>query len=174
MVNVSETLLERVAAAEQRDPGSIRPVLQILVGEEPDNLLALRPVARSVNDQRLKQALTEFQSGSWTTEKVLREIPRFQTRQGVHALRTRGGIIGRTIGNAAWFPSWQFEGGDLRSDLGEILEALLKFSTDALASDRVMRLSREELHGRSIAESLNRPSEQLLAWKILRAVGDAD
>lgn len=171
---MSETLLERVAAAAERDPASVRPVLQILVGEVPDRPLALRPVAARVNSERLDGVLEEFKKGSWTTDDVLREVPRFRTRQGVHALRTRDRLIGRTIGNATWFPRWQFHDGDVRSDLGNILEALRRFSTDAVAGDRVMRLPRKDLRGRSIAEALDQPREQRAAWRLLAAAGGAD
>lgn len=171
---VSDTLLERVAAAAERDPASVRPVLQILAGEVPDRPLALRPVATRVNSQRLAGVVEEFKNGSWTTDDVLREVPRFRTRQAVHALRTRERLLGRTIGNATWFPRWQFRDGDLRPDLGRLLEALRRFSTDAVAGDRVMRLPRAELHGRSIAESLDRRRERRLAWRLLTAAGGAD
>lgn len=171
---MSETLLDRVAAAAERDPASVRPVLQILVGEVPDRPSALRPVADRVNTYRLAGVLEEFTRGSWTTDEVLQKVPRFRTRQAVHALRTRGRLLGRTIGNATWYPRWQFRDGDLRSDLGQILEALSRFSTDAVAGDRVMRLPREDLHGRSISESLSRPREQRLAWRLLDTAGGSD
>ena len=169
-----ETLLERVAAAAARDPASVRPVLQVLAGEEPDHPSALRPIVDRVNTQRRKGVLDEFKRGSWTTDQVLREVPRFRTRQAVHALRSRDRLLGRTIGNATWFPRWQFDDGDVRPDLGDILEALRRFSADPVAADRIMRLPRAELHGRSIAESLSRPREQRLAGRVLATVGGAD
>jgi hypothetical protein len=171
---VSETLLDRVAAAAAQDPDAINPVLQVLVGDVVEHPPALRPVAVSMNGYRREGALAEFMRGSWTTEELLREVTRFQTRQAVHALRSRGRLAGRTIGNATWFPRWQFSDADLRPDLGNILEALRRFSTDAVACDRIMRLPREELRGRSIAESLDRPSKHRLAWRLLDAVGGAD
>lgn len=171
---VSQTLLERVAAAAERDPASVRPVLQVLVGEIPDRPLALRPVADHVNRQRVEGMLEEFKKGSWTTDDVLREVSRFRTRQAVHALRTRGRLLGRTMGNATWYPRWQFLDNDLRPDLGEILDALGQFSADAVAGDRVMRLPHEDLHGRSIAESLDDAGDRRLAWRLLGAAGGAD
>ena len=174
MGGVRDTLLERVAAAAERDPAMVRPVLQVLAGEAPDRIAALRPVATRVNAERLRAALDEFKAGAWTTEEVLRHIRRFRTRQALHALRARGRLLGRTIGNATWFPRWQFADGDVRPDLAEILDALGQFSTEALAGDRVMRLPRPELHGRSIAEALDRPRDQRLGWRVLRAVGGAD
>jgi hypothetical protein len=174
MTGVSDTLLERVAAAAERDPATVRPVLQVLAGEVPDRVSMLRPVAERVNAERLRAALEEFRDGAWTTDDVLRHIRRFRTRQAVHALRARGRLLGRTIGNATWFPRWQFADGDLRPDLGKLLDTLGRFSTDAVACDRVMRLPRPELHGRSIAEALDRPRDQRLAWRVLGAVGGAD
>lgn len=171
---MSDTLLERVAAAAERNPTTIRPVLQILAGEIPDRMEALRPVAARVNTERLRAALDEFKSGSWTTDDVLQHLSRFGTRQAVHALRARGRLVGRTIGNTTWFPRWQFTDGDLRPDLASILAVLTEFSIDAVACDRVMRLPRDELKGRSIAEALDRPRDQRLAWRLLHAVGGAD
>lgn len=171
---MSDTLLERVAAAAERDPARVRPVLQLLAGEEPERVAALRPVATEINAQRRRATLEEFKSGSWTTDEVLDHLRRLRTRQAVHALRARRRLLGRTVGNATWFPRWQFADGDLRPELGEILDALARFSTDAVACDRVMRLPRAELDGRSIAEALDRPRQQRLAWRLLGAVGGAD
>lgn len=171
---MSGTLLERVAAAAERDPAAVRPVLQVLAGEVPDRVSMLRPIAERVNAERRQAALDEFKAGAWTTEDVLRNIRRFRSRQAVHALRARERLVGRTIGNATWFPRWQFSAGDLRHELSTLLDALSQFSNDAVACDRVMRVPRPELNGRSIAEALDRPREQRLAWRILNAVGGAD
>ena len=152
----------------------MRPVLQVLAGEVPEEPAALRPVADRLNAQRREGALTEFKQGSWTTDEVLREVSRFRTRQAVHALRSRGGLLGRTIGNATWYPRWQFSDGDVRPGLAGIVEALGRFSTDAVAADRVMRLPRKELRGRSIAESLDRPGRRRVVRRLLDAVGGAD
>lgn len=171
---VSDTLLERVAAAAERDPATVRPVLQVLAGDVPDRVAALRPVAAQVNAERLRAVIEEFKGGSWTTQDVLRHLRRFRTRQAVHALRARGRLMGRTIGNITWFPRWQFADGDLRPDLVDILDILARFSTDTITCDRVMRLPRAELHSRSIAEALDRPRQQRMAWRVLGAVGGAD
>lgn len=171
---MGDTLLERVAAAAKRDPATVRPVLQVLAGEEPERVAALRPVTAQLNTQRRRAALEEFKSGSWTTDDVMRHLRRFRSRQAVHALRARGRLLGRTIGNATWFPRWQFADGDVRPDLADILDALGRFSTDAVACDRVMRLPRSELHGRSIAEVLDRSRDRRLAWRLLQAAGGAD
>ena len=94
-----------------------------------------------------------------------------QTPQGVHRLRSRGKLVGRQIGNATWFPAWQFRDGERRADLDEILAALAEFTDDAVAADRIMRLQRDELGGQSIAETLDRPRKKVVAWAILGALG---
>ena len=54
--------------------------------------------------------------GSLSTAEVRERLGR-SSAQSVHVLRSRGQLIGRTIGNATWFPAWQLQGGGLRDDL---------------------------------------------------------
>jgi hypothetical protein len=147
-----ESLLARVSVEARRDPERVRPVLQVLVGDEPDHEGGLREVASRLNESRRESVLAEFRSGSLTADGV-RRLLGLQSRQAIHQLRQRGRLIGRTLGNTTWFPAWQFTGGALRADLPAVLERLRRFSTDAVAADRIMRLPREELDGRSLAEA---------------------
>lgn len=71
------------------------------------------------------------------------------------------------IGNATWFPSWQFSGGRLRDDLPRILERLRQFTTDPVASDRVMRLVRDDLGGLTISAALEDSQWSSAAWDVL-------
>jgi hypothetical protein len=162
--------MERVAEAERRDPARVRPVLQALVGEEPWVRAALRPLASQLNVARRAGALEEFVACSLNTETTTRLLG-VVTRQAVHRLRERGRLWGRTIGNATWFPAWQFTEAGLRPDLPELLQRLGSFTTDAVAADRVMRLPRRELDGRSIAEALQDGDRRELAWQLLSALG---
>lgn len=167
-----EDLLARVAAEARRDPEGVRPVLQVLVGEEPEvGAGRLRPVASRLNDARVAAAHDEFRSGALTTDDVRRRLE-LRSRQAVHALRDRGRLVGRTFGNATLFPAWQFDGPGLRADLSALLEALRRFTTDAVACDRVMRLPRPELGGTSLAESLDDPRRRELAWALLDRLGE--
>lgn len=168
------TLEQRVAAEAALHPERVRPVLQVLLGEEPEHRAALRPVATALNAARRAGALAELKGGSWTSEQVGSYLARVNTRQGVHRLRERGRLWGRTIGNATYYPAWQFAGGDLRPDLPRVLSLLARFTTDVVAADRVMRLPREELGGRSIAEALDDAHHADTAWRLLAAVGGAD
>src|SRR5688572_11759745 len=151
-----EELLARVAAEARRDPNRVGPVLQVLVGDEPDRPGGLRSVAVRLNDARLAAAHDEFRTGSLTADEVRRRLG-LRSRQAVHALRDRGRLIGRTFGNQTLFPAWQLDGAALRSNLPELLVKLRRFSDDAVAADRIMRLPRDELDGLSLAEALDDP-----------------
>lgn len=130
-----------------------------------------RASASAVNHQRRDEARRQFLDNALATADVQRML-RLRTPQAVHRLHSRGKLIGRQIGNATWFPAWQFRDGERRADLDEILAALGRFTSDAMAADRIMRLARDELGGQSIADSLDRPRKRAAAWSILDAVGD--
>lgn len=166
-------LIERVAAAADEDPARVRPVLQLLVGDEPDVDLQLRPLADRLNSARRAQAVEEFMAGAVSTEGVIARLPSITTRQGVHRLRKAGRLWGRTIGNATWFPVWQFSTGGLRDDLGEILDRIAAFTTDVVAADRIMRLPRPEFAGATIAEALDDERRQGAAMKLLDGLSRA-
>jgi hypothetical protein len=165
-----ESLLTRVAREARRDPERVRPVLQVLLGEEPEPVTALRPVVTGLNDARRATAFEEFRSGALGTDAV-RNLLGLRSRQAVHALRDRGRLLGRTFGNATLFPAWQFEGPALRPDLPAIIERLRRFSADAVAADRVMRLPRAELDGRSLIEALDDAASRDLAFALLDRLG---
>jgi hypothetical protein len=169
MSDAVESLLARVSVEARRDPERVRPVLQVLLGDEPDHEGGLREVASRLNESRQESVLAEFRAGSLTADGV-RRLLALRSRQAVHQLRQRGRLIGRTLGNTTWFPAWQFAGGALRPDLPALLGRLRGFS-DAVAADRVMRLPREELDGRSLAEALEDPKSAELAWALLDRVG---
>lgn len=77
-----------------------------------------------------------------------------RTPQAVHRLRTRGELLGSVVGNQTWCPAWQFDVDRVRPDLPRILELLVRFTSDPLAADRIMRIKHDELGGTSIAEAL--------------------
>lgn len=172
MATAIDDLLTRVAAEARRDPEGVRPVLQVLVGEEPEfGEGRLRTVASRLNDARLAAAHDEFRSAALSTEDVMQRL-HLRSRQAVHALRDRGRLVGRTFGNVTLFPAWQFDGPALRADLHAILETLARFTTDTVACDRVMRVPRPELGGASLAESLDVPGRRELAWALLQRLGE--
>ncbi len=164
-------LIDRVAEQAERDPERIVPVLQALLGEEVEVPGRLRRVAQTVANARSQAVLSEFKDGALTTAEAARRLG-VSSPQAVHQMRERGRLAGKTIGNRTYWPAWQFAEGGLREDLGDILEVIAGFTSDAVATDRIMRLPREEFAGRSIAEVLDEPDRAAAAWQILHRVGD--
>lgn len=67
-------------------------------------------------------------------------------------MRERSKLLGRTIGNATYYPAWQFTDVGLRADLPQIIAGVTAFTTDAMAADRILRLPFGQ---QSIAEALD-------------------
>ena len=170
MPKPSQALVTRVKERAARDAAFATVLEAILEAPPADSRELARVAARDVNDGRRQQALAEFREGALTTAEVRERLGR-SSAQSVHVLRSRGQLIGRTIGNATWFPAWQLEGGALRDDLPRLLELLGRFADDAVAADRIMRLRRDELGGKSLAAALDDPKRAATAWNLLGAVG---
>ena len=129
-----------------------------------------RSAAHTLNEQRRAVLVTDFTDGALSTAQVQARLG-YSTPQAVHRLRTRKRLIGSAVGNKTWFPAWQFEGAGLRTDLPRILDLLSRFTTDAIAADRIMRLQRDDLGGVSIAEALGDPTTDSAAWRALTELG---
>jgi hypothetical protein len=170
MPTPDDALVHRVQERAAREP-AFATVLEAILEAPPADTRELTSVAaREVNDVRRQQSLVEFRDGALSTAEVKERLGR-SSAQSVHVLRSRGRLIGRTIGNATWFPAWQLQGGELRDDLPRLLDVLGRFTDDAVAADRVMRLRRDELGGRSIAAALDDPKRAATAWNLLGALG---
>jgi hypothetical protein len=129
-----------------------------------------RIAARALNDRRHAALTHDFVAGALSTPQV-QQLLGLGTPQAVHRLRSRGKLLGAPVGNRTWFPAWQFDADRSRPDLPEILELLARFTTDALAADRIMRLTHDELDGASIAAALRHPPGADTAWRMLAALG---
>lgn len=125
--------------------------------------------ATGINEQRRHGLVDDFVAGALPTPQV-QALLGVGSPQAVHRLRTRKKLLGAAVGNQTWFPAWQFEGGQLRADLPRILESLARFTTDAMAADRIMRLKHDELGGASIAAALGSPRTAETAWRLLAAL----
>jgi hypothetical protein len=169
-VPVSAELIARVEARARIDD-DFADALAALV-DAPDRGAGnyLRTAADEINSARRRHALEEFKSGSLTTAAVQRLLG-LGTPQAVHRLRSRGKLLGLQSGNATWFPSWQFAEGQVRDDLPRILELLSRFTKDPVASDRAMRLARDDLDRKSIAGALDDPRWAAAAWDALAELG---
>ena len=168
------TTREVLAQAEARatlDPG-FTEILAALIDTPLESAGEYSTVAaRQLRRRRSHDAIESFKASALTTAEVRRQL-HLGTPQAVHRLRSRGRLIGRQIGNSTWFPAWQFEpSGQLRPDLPAILEKLGRFTSDAVAADRIMRLTRDDLGGLSIAAALDRPKVAPAAWAALDALG---
>ena len=158
---------ERRAAADPRFAGAL---LELVDAPSSAAGSLSHRAALAVDRQRRDDVREQFLQGSLATSEVQRLLS-LRTPQAVHRLRSRGKLVGRQIGNATWFPAWQFADGERRPAPDELLALLGRFTSDAVAADRIMRLRREELGGRSIAESIDRPRKAAVAWSILRSLG---
>ncbi len=170
MAAAADALAKRARDRATREP-AFATVLEAILDAPTENAGELAHVAaRQVNDVRRQQALDELRAGSLSTAEVQHRLGR-ASAQSVHVLRSRGQLLGRTIGNATWFPAWQLREDALREDLPRLLTALRRVSDDAVTADRVMRLRRGELGGHSLAEAIDEPRRAASAWNLLGALG---
>jgi hypothetical protein len=166
----ADALARRAGERARREPAFASVLEAILDAPTEDSVELAHVAAREVNDVRRRQALEEFRAGALSTAEVQARLGR-SSAQSVHVLRSRGQLLGRTIGNATWFPAWQLSGGALREDLPRLLEALRRFSDDAVAADRVMRLRRDDLGGGTLVDALDDPKQAPAAWNLLGSLG---
>jgi hypothetical protein len=166
----ADALARRARERATQEP-AFASVLEALLDADTSATVELTHVAaRQVNDVRRQQAIDEFRAGALSTAEVQQRLGR-SSAQSVHVLRSRGQLLGRTIGNATWFPAWQLQGNAVREDLPRLLDALRRFTNDAVAADRVLRLRRDELGGRSLADALDDPKRSRAAWNLLASLG---
>jgi hypothetical protein len=159
-------VLARVEARAEVDP-DFAGLLDRLVGAPGGAAGELTRLAATDLDQRRRaEAQDQFKAGALATAEVQSRLG-LGTPQAVHRLRSRGRIIGAPIGNHTWFPAWQFSGRGLRPDLARILGLLGRFTADPIASDRIMRLVRDDLGGLSVAAALDDPDCEEQAWSVL-------
>lgn len=163
-------MLARVGRRASEDP-AFAGILAVLVDAPTGGAgQYVRETARELNSRRIDQTVAEFKAAALVTSDV-QGLLGLGTPQAVHQLRRRHKVIGLQLGNATWFPAWQFEPGRLRPELGLILESLDRFTTDPIAADRVMRLVRADLDGRSISDALGDERLAPTASAILDSLG---
>jgi hypothetical protein len=163
-------LLSQVEERVRRDPDFAK-LLDALLDAPTVPLEELeRIAARKLNDERRGGLMRDFLDGAIPTREVQSRLG-YDTPQAIHQLRRRGKLLGATVGNNTWFPTWQFENDRLRSDLPEIFELLARFTSDPVVGDRIMRIKHDELAGASISEALRRKRTAGAAWQMLAAIG---
>jgi hypothetical protein len=171
MTAAAVALLVRQLEARARQDAGFAQVLDelLLVPTTPQGKLE-HAAARSINQRRRSVLASDFIEGALPTSEV-QHLLRFASPQAVHRLRSRGRLLGAPIGNQTWFPAWQFDDDRLRTDLPRILELVTRFTSDPVAADRIMRISRDELDGSSLTEALRDPATADTAWRMLISLG---
>jgi hypothetical protein len=165
----ADTLLARLDDRARQEPAFAALLESLLEAPgDPAGELA-RLGAQEINQQRRAGAVADFKAGALTTAQV-RALLGPKSPQAVHELRRRGRIIGSAFGNATWFPAWQFRDDAIRPDLPRVLTRLRRFTDDVVAADRIMRIERDDLDGRSIADALDDPAFAPAAWAALEAL----
>lgn len=167
---VPARVIDKAAARARSEPRFARVLAAITDAPTAAAGEYTRHAARALNAERRASAVEELRSGALPTSAVQQALG-LKTPQAVHRLRSRGRVLGLPVGNVTWFPAWQLADGRLRPDLPRLLEALGRFTDDVVAADRVMRLRRDELGGRSIAEALDRRATREAAWAVLDHLG---
>ena len=163
-------LVRQVEARARQDAGFAEVLDALLLAPTTPQGTLEHVAARSLNERRRAALTTDFVDGAVPTSQV-QHMLRFTTPQAVHRLRTRGRLLGAAVGNQTWFPAWQFDEDRLRIDLPRILELLARFTSDPVAADRIMRMTRDELDGSSITAALGDPRSADAAWRTLASLG---
>ncbi len=163
-------LVRQVEARAREDAGFARVLDELLLAPTTPQGTLEQVAARSINERRRAALTSDFVDGALPTSEV-QHLLRFASPQAVHRLRSRGRLLGAPVGNQTWFPAWQFDDDRLRTDLAQILELLIRFTSDPVAADRIMRMTRDDLGGSSITEALREPATADAAWRILSSLG---
>ncbi|HEY6576442.1 MAG TPA: hypothetical protein VI029_16265 [Mycobacterium sp.] len=163
-------LVRQIEARARQDAGFAAVLDELLLAPTTPQGTLERVAARSINERRRAVLASDFLDGALATSEVQRLL-RYATPQAVHRLRSRGRLLGAAVGNQTWFPAWQFDDDRLRPDLPRILDLVTRFTSDSVAADRIMRMTRDELDGSSITEALRDPATADAAWRILTSLG---
>jgi len=112
--------------------------------------------ARRVTERREMEGAEARRADALDTTAVVATIASVHDRRGVDRRRQRGQLLGWSQGSRTLHPAWQFDRsrGDTWPGLAKVIGALAKVTPDAQAADALMRASRDDLGGRSLADLL--------------------
>ncbi len=154
-------VFDRLRERAESDPALLE-TLQHLVDSE----LAVDPfatpaedvaeLARTLNEQRQADRLSQLRARSLTTGQVVELMTSISDRKGVDRRRARGALLGIRVGNQMLHPSWQFghRRGDTLAGLRPVLAALAEVASDGLDADAIATTPRAEADGASVADLL--------------------
>jgi hypothetical protein len=127
--------------------------------------------ANRVNEERRQEAFTEFKEHAVTVSDLLTAYPLLTIEEIESQTSMSSLLYGADEDGTRLYSTWQFDDHGVRSDLSMILEKTSHFTSDALAVDRILRLtSYEELGHKTLIEALNSeddPHLQAVAWQKL-------
>lgn len=162
-----DPLYDEVRAAEQRDP-SVREVLEVIAGRKRPVTPTSHQVARVVNAERGAELREAFTADALSSREVA-ELLDVADHRAVAGRRSRGTLLGWTIGNETYHPAWQFADVGTVPGLTAVVKALGEVTGSVLVADRIMRREREDLDGRSLADLLADGQHELVV-RLIRAV----
>ena len=166
----ADALATRVQERAAREPAFATVLEAILEAPTADSRELTHVAAQQVNDVRRQQALAEFREGSLSTAEVRERLG--PVERAVRARAAQPWAAHRAHHRQRHLvPRLAAPGRRLRADLPQLLDALGRFTDDAVAADRVMRLRRDELGGKSLAAALDDPKRAATAWNLLGALG---
>jgi hypothetical protein len=115
---------------------------------------AVLGAARKVNQARQADRLQARREDALETAEVVRLVASLQDRRGVDRRRRRGQLLGWPSGARTLHPAWQFDRarGETRPGLAAVIATLGQVVSDSQAADELMRASRHDLDGRSLAD----------------------
>lgn len=154
-------VFDRLRERAESDPALLE-TLQHLVDSEPavDPFAApaedVAELARTLNEQRQADRLSQLRARSLTTGQVVELVPSISDRKGVDRRRARGTLLGIPIGKQMLHPSWQFDHrrGDTLAGSRRVLAALAEVASDGLDADAIATTPRAEADGASVADLL--------------------
>jgi hypothetical protein len=154
-------VLDRLRIRAESDPSLIETLEHLAHADPVDDPFAtpaddVARLARTINQQRQADRLTELRARSLTTGQVVELLVSVSDRKGVDRRRARGTLLGIRVGNQMLHPLWQFDPRrrDTHPGLSAVLTALSDVASDALDADAIATAPRTDAGGASVAEVL--------------------
>lgn len=121
--------------------------------------------ASRINAIRRRDAVARYVAVSVTAAELVEQAP--------DAAARLDSLPSRVVDGAVRYPNWLICDGHLRTDLDRLLTVLGRFTVDALAADRIVRLPHEALDGHTLLDALDDPALAGQGWSILESLGDS-
>ena len=116
-----DELHDELDAAASRDP-AVRHTLELIAGYREQPTHSVQPVARKLNAARGAELREAFIADAYTSRQVA-ELLDVADHRAVAGRRSRHTLLGWTIGNETYHPTWRFtDTGPLRG-LGSVIKS---------------------------------------------------